>query len=104
VRIPKRRTVKSPLLFPSLDAPSFGLDRAALRDRNRCPLIPEDQVRGVTLQAVEEMAAETGNDALAGLTTTVFGRASDQWGYSPNRSWLTLTDLVGPTCSPPRRR
>jgi hypothetical protein len=67
--------LRSPFLFPSVEAPPHGLDAAALRDRSGRALIPQDQVRGVFRHAFARIVPVAEKLGEADFHT-LFGRAS----------------------------
>ena len=94
-------TVRSPFLFPGLDAGRFGLDAAALRDAEARPLIPSDQMRGVLRHALQDIADAEKFDAAE--LAAMFGKGSADAreanensadAFSPARGQLHFSDLV----------
>lgn len=83
----------SPFLFPILDAAPFGIDRAALRDRQKRPIIPADQVRGVLRHAAEQVNAEVKLWS-PDLVIRLFGKPDDEGKFALNRSQIVFGDLV----------
>ena len=47
--------VQAPFLFPGVNAGRYGLDKVALRDHAGNLVLPEDQLRGVVLEAAKEL-------------------------------------------------
>lgn len=95
-------TVRSPFLFPGLDAGRFVLDAIALRDTEGHPLIPADQMRGVLRHALADIV-DAGKFDHTELTT-MFGQSSADarqapsektaQAFAPERGCLHFTDLV----------
>lgn len=95
-------TVRSPFLFPGLDAGRFGLDAIALRDTEGRPLIPADQMRGVLRHALEDIVDAEKLDHTE--LTEMFGQSSADAreaqsektaeAFAPERGCLHFTDLV----------
>jgi len=92
--------VRSPFLFPGLEAGKFGLDSAAIRDRHGKPIIPMDQVRGVLRHAVADLRAATGSNILDDDDVRkLFGFASGdalegEVEELPGRRLLYVPDLI----------
>ncbi|MGY3436800.1 MULTISPECIES: hypothetical protein [unclassified Marinovum] len=47
--------IEAPFLFPGLNAGRHGLDKVALRDRSGNLILPQDQLRGIVLEAAKAM-------------------------------------------------
>lgn len=89
-------TLRSPFLFPALDAARFGADIAALRDDGGHPLVPAEQIRGVLRHTLTAMEEETGGK-VSGIAR-LFGQPSDESPdafQAPRRGRLIFADLVG---------
>ena len=96
--------VKSPFLFPEMAAGSFGIDRIALRNEDGCPIIPQEQVRGVLLHACADAALAM--QKKHALRFSIFGQASadarpregqkaqDTESFAPCRGRILFSDLV----------
>lgn len=99
VRLSVTLTLRSPFLFPSLDAGGFGLDAVALRDRLGRPLIPQDQIRGVLRHALAEAMAAGAALSEADMKA-LFGEKSGDaaedatTNFEPARGRLLFDDLA----------
>lgn len=103
-------TVRSPFLFQGLANGLMGIDTAQLRDEEGRPVIPADQVRGVLLEAMTDLAAAAPTLATADDIRQLFGQGSIEAKAGtggvieydrPERSELIFADLVadGLDCS-----
>lgn len=90
-------TLASPFILPGLGAAALGIDVAALRDEQKRPVLPGDQVKGLlraAMVSMKEAVAATQQDII-----DLFGQPSSEGtgtgeGNVPERGSLITGDLV----------
>lgn len=95
-------TVRSPFLFQGLANVMLGVDAAALRNEDRHPIIPSDQIRGVLKEALIELAEAAPSLIKPKEIEALFGRPSpekkdgeaDAEQDRPDRGALHFSDLA----------
>jgi hypothetical protein len=102
--------VKSPFLFPGDQSAGFGRNVMALRNRDKVPLIPQDQLRGVFRHALLNVAATSQTFSTDDIDA-MFGRGSSNASddeedpsaanFDPQRGRVFFSDLgaIGETGS-----
>ncbi len=103
IELGARITVRSPFLFPGTAAGTYGLDGAAMRDRQGRLMIPQDQIRGVLRHAMMDVAKAAPQNGFAATDIDkLFGRKSgdaladdpQELSNVPDRGRLLFGDLV----------
>jgi hypothetical protein len=105
--------LRSPFLFRDPGGALFGIDAAPLRDADGSPLIPADQLRGVLLEVLTDIAAVAPNVLSPAECQDLFGsptqdvRASQpnvalSDPFAPIRAHILCSDLVGAASSASR--
>jgi len=99
--------IRSPFLFRGLEGRLVGVDVAHIRDEDRRPIIPADQIRGVMKEALLDLvtARAGGDEAKAKADIAeLFGRASDtdeeHAQNEPHRGRIIFDDLVAEELQP----
>lgn len=82
--------LRSPFLFPGVGLDGWGYDVTALRDGQRRPLLPADQIKGVLRSAVAEMLSDIGKSPRP--VAAIFGSGPE--AEITARGGLVFPDLV----------
>lgn len=96
-------TLCSPFLFPTAGVAGFGTDAVAMRDAEGRAVLPADQLRGVLLEAMRDLAAAAPKVVTADMLARLCGASSadarearehEPDDFVPNRGHLLASDLV----------
>ncbi len=94
-------TLRSPFLFSGTGGLNIGLDAVALRDHEGCPLIPQDQVRGIVRHGLNDVALHAADLTQADVDSMFGVSAADATSddiedantFAPRRGRLIFSDL-----------
>jgi hypothetical protein len=90
--------IRAPFLFPGVNAGRYGLDKVAMRDRDGNLILPQDQLRGVMLEAAQVLLG-TDDTRIASLFGQGSGDVNEvgEGAFEPEATRIFFSDLKGIT-------